>query len=287
MPSVSLYYRHLEHAIVTYTGGGDTIENDGYSIGNTVLHLYAKKFGYSVLHFNRSTLPTFNDSDAAVKVRFGGFQHHWTKPLLLHYLIGKFNYDWFVYLDTDIVITNPNISFGSLIERHGSHDLIVSNDIAGINNGVFLVKNSLWSQDFIKLWWDQRPSIPTSVHDNWPFMHALLITWSKNAGYHYNNECSLSSRRMQVFIFFHACYKKHLAAMGNQSSHESCKAPCGSSRNNDPNIIAVWDFNLGIGFSHPNDWRPGSFLVHFAGRTASERNSLMLEHGNKTLKDYF
>lgn len=124
-------------------------------------------------------------------------------------------------------------------------------------------------------------------HDNWPFMHALLKIWAGNRNYSYNNECSLAHHKdtNPYFVFkkFYACYTKHLSLIGKRSTHSSCTERCGSTLMNDSNILGVWDLNLGLdGFSPPNNWKPGSFLIHFAGTGTKDRTALMIEYANKT-----
>lgn len=57
-------------------------------------------------------------------------------------------HDWIFWSDADAMITNYNIKLESIIDNN--FDVIVSNDIGGMNTGSFLIKNSRWSYDFLK-----------------------------------------------------------------------------------------------------------------------------------------
>lgn len=73
----------------------------------------------------------------------------WNKiPIIQKHLADN---DWVFWTDADALIMNDKIKIESLIDD--AYDIIVPKDFHGINLGNFLVKNSVWSHNFLKLWY--------------------------------------------------------------------------------------------------------------------------------------
>lgn len=64
---------------------------------------------------------------------------------------------YLVWVDSDLIFLNSNISIHSIIEKHKSADIIISAEYhaeTGIaNTGCFIIKKSEWSLDFLHDWW--------------------------------------------------------------------------------------------------------------------------------------
>ena len=108
---------------------------------------YAKKWGYDLHLF-------FTSLDESRPVQ-------WSKIKAVTDLLKRNEYDWVVWLDDDLIITNPEISFEKTIQEHGQKaDLIISSHhekssaSSDVNTGLFLVKNTRWSLDFLQRVWD-------------------------------------------------------------------------------------------------------------------------------------
>lgn len=81
---------------------------------------------------------------------------HWAKlPAIwnhLHY------YEWILWIDADAFFCNFSTTIEGLLERaradygidEKGKDLIIANDMNGLNSGVFLLRNSTWSRDFLE-----------------------------------------------------------------------------------------------------------------------------------------
>jgi hypothetical protein len=99
---------------------------------------YCQKHGYD-----------FKDDDDIV-----GTDRHpaWYKiQLILRYLD---SYDYVFWVDGDTFIMNPEITLESLIEGHMMGlDIMVVSDFLRINTGVFFVKNTDWSREFLRRIW--------------------------------------------------------------------------------------------------------------------------------------
>ncbi|CAK9869154.1 unnamed protein product [Sphagnum jensenii] len=71
-------------------------------------------------------------------------------------------YDCVFWNDADSVITNPTIALEDIIysvvgdaEFDNMPDFIVSEDVTGVNAGMFFFRNSEWSRQFLDRWWNQ------------------------------------------------------------------------------------------------------------------------------------
>ena len=279
-------------AIVQYFGSGDEL-TAGFESARCILRLYAQSHGYALY-----TLYAHNVSvEPGVSLELNAFQHHshnWKKPFYLSQLIREGKHQWYVYVDTDVVITDPLLPLEHWIDAgtNNESDLIISDDPGGICNGIIFEKASEWTLRFNDLWWSER-QISRTGHDNWPFMAALLKVWANSSDFNYSGECSMSQHRdMEIWSNFLPCYMKILDRVGRRTTHpQGCTPdypePCGSAKTNDPRVVAVWDLNKGIGFGGKNAWTNGSFLIHFAGRQRSERDELMLRYSRDTMETYF
>ncbi len=78
---------------------------------------------------------------------------------------------WVACTDTDWQVTE--IRLESLLPRSISGpDFIITVDGGGYNAGIWLLRRSKWSEDFLKRWWDMKdyvrvlfePSLPQPMH---------------------------------------------------------------------------------------------------------------------------
>ncbi|KAG6550630.1 hypothetical protein Mapa_007727 [Marchantia paleacea] len=72
------------------------------------------------------------------------------------------NYEWVFWNDADSVVTNPSITLEGIIDSivgdldwQHMPDLIVTKDVTGVNAGMFFMRNTEWSRQFLDLWWNQ------------------------------------------------------------------------------------------------------------------------------------
>jgi len=108
---------------------------------------YADLWGYDFYHFNE----TFDPSRPAP----------WSKILAARTLLLTNKYQWVVWIDDDIYITDPSKSLEYFIHKCppetyfiiSSHKEFVQN-YNDVNTGLFFVKNSPWSQEFLGRVWD-------------------------------------------------------------------------------------------------------------------------------------
>lgn len=72
------------------------------------------------------------------------------------------DYDYIFWNDADSVVTNPSTTLESIIYSVAGNldwdrmpDLILTEDVTGVNAGMFFMRNSEWSRYFLDLWWNQ------------------------------------------------------------------------------------------------------------------------------------
>lgn len=78
----------------------------------------------------------------------------WFKPKLILEVFEKFSPEYVLYLDIDAVIADFSTKIESFIDPN--YNLIFSDDVghhSAVNAGVFLIRNSEWSKDFLNEWW--------------------------------------------------------------------------------------------------------------------------------------
>lgn len=63
-------------------------------------------------------------------------------------------FDWVLYLDADIVITNDSITLDALVPQEGDGDIVFAEDVFGLNSGVWLVRNTEWARGLLREWSD-------------------------------------------------------------------------------------------------------------------------------------
>ena len=116
-----------------------------YSIPSFVK--YAERWGYDLYVF-----PVSLDTSRPTP---------WSKIRAMLDLMKEDKYEWYVWLDDDIYITNPNMQLVQFINDYGRQaELIVSAHKSllttpeDINSGLFLIRNSAWSREFLQKVWD-------------------------------------------------------------------------------------------------------------------------------------
>lgn len=85
----------------------------------------------------------------------------WNKILLLQKLLNdteKKEYDYIVWIDDDILITNHTINLNDIINKYDFHSILIddNNNYGGykINSGFFVCKNNDLTKEFLECIWD-------------------------------------------------------------------------------------------------------------------------------------
>ncbi|KAJ6810026.1 putative alpha-1,6-mannosyltransferase MNN10 isoform X1 [Iris pallida] len=128
---------------------------------------YAERMGYGFVDAERLVDPHRPPS--------------WSKIPAVRSCLG--DYDWVFWNDADTIVTNFEISLENILESaighmdfNASPDLVVTEDINGVNAGVFFVRSSDWSKNFLDMWWNQTSFIQfgsTKSGDNAAMKHLI------------------------------------------------------------------------------------------------------------------
>lgn len=100
----------------------------------------------------------------------------WTKVRLIQQVMKNSSYKWIFWTDADSLIMNQAIPLEDLIDD--KYNFILSRDMNEVNCGQFLIKNCLWSEDFLKavyahtdcikhIWWEQQAIILELKKSKW------------------------------------------------------------------------------------------------------------------------
>jgi hypothetical protein len=77
----------------------------------------------------------------------------WYKPTLVADVLSNYNPDYVLFMDIDAIISDPNQKIEDFIDE--KYDLIFAEDVSHhsvANAGVFILKNTEWSKEFLKTW---------------------------------------------------------------------------------------------------------------------------------------
>ena len=113
---------------------------------------------------------------------------HWCKIKIVKEVLDTNNFDYILFLDADAVISDFNQNIEDFID--GSYNMIFGEDVgshSSMNTGVFLVKNSEWSKNFLDIWWESGKTYKgKDAQDDLPIMEENLekIGYFKHALWH-------------------------------------------------------------------------------------------------------
>jgi len=172
--------------------------------------LYQLLHGYDV-HFFTDASEIEENHGSKMNVQDGFHKPFFWKVNAVKNVLDTGKYDWVLWMDCDAFFMDPARTIDSVIAMyssnltHASRLLVASSDEAadiaelrnkmlpepsanislifavdstGINNGVWLLKNSPWSHDFLERWWRsdilEGPGKEHNCSDQSTMLHALL-----------------------------------------------------------------------------------------------------------------
>lgn len=109
---------------------------------------YAQKHGYRL----------FDESDQLDKSRPAS----WSKIRAVQRLLAQEDCDWVFWLDADTVVMNSHKRVEDFLPVNNDNDnnqidiLLSADDGGGYNAGVWLVRNSEFTRNFLQEWWDMK-----------------------------------------------------------------------------------------------------------------------------------
>lgn len=119
----------------------------------------------------------------------------WEKIFLLKERLK--DYDYLFWCDCDAIITNNSIKLESFI---CNQDLIITHDLFGLNAGVFLIKNSEWSKNYLNKVWDACGTIP-SIYKSYGGDQSAMEYMAKGEDSHIKvvNQCIFNSYKNSLY----------------------------------------------------------------------------------------
>jgi len=102
----------------------------------------------------------------------------WSKILVIQKYLRL--YQWIMWIDNDAKFTNFFTRIEDRIQAFSHLDLLIGSDWNGINAGVFFIKNSEWSFQFLKDVYSQTNFIGHDFQEQASMSHLLLTDSNKN-----------------------------------------------------------------------------------------------------------
>jgi lipopolysaccharide biosynthesis glycosyltransferase len=174
-------------------GCGEKYADDVIHYGRQTMIDYCNKWGYDFVTENKSL-----DED---------LPPHWSKLLLMLQLMeSDNNYEYIVWFDSDIIIMNDDIQVTDLILlQMKDTDFLLSRDISNhINTGVWIVKNSEYAREMIRLVY----KLPELRYRNCEDQDVFNALYDMNAMDIQNKSVILPQVQQTLLNCCVGCYKK-------------------------------------------------------------------------------
>jgi len=137
------------------------------SINHTINKIYCQKYDLDIIVSNER--------------KYSERPPHWEKLILLLDVINNSDcYDYLVWIDADAFFYDNAKDIREIINEYPSKDFIFSKDISNSNpnTGIFIVKNTHYSIDFLKKWaYDENIYKLINPKRNWHEQEGLIYTF--------------------------------------------------------------------------------------------------------------
>ncbi|KAG0584839.1 hypothetical protein M758_3G242000 [Ceratodon purpureus] len=168
------HFQRFKFAMVTCSDGSSTIPGRSFEGVMEMVapnkKAYVKRHGYDFIDAS-SLLDTTRPPS-------------WSKILAVKEQLSQ--YDWVFWNDADSAVTNPDIKLEDIIfsvvgdvKLEEMPDFIVTEDVTGVNAGMFFFRNSDWSRQFLDRWWNQtdfiQPFGQSKSGDNTALKHLISV----------------------------------------------------------------------------------------------------------------
>lgn len=175
--------------------------------------LYCEKYNLEIIVLNK---PRYSERHPA-----------WERlPLILDNIS---NYDYLIWIDSDAFFYNDANNIIDIINSDKNVNFIFSNDIGNnsLNSGVFIIKNSQYSIDFLTKWTYDEELYKNNPHPYWWDQGVLIYMWDNNILDIKNNSLVIKYGILQHFFLEDKCDNKtyifHLAGRSNSIKYEVSK----------------------------------------------------------------
>lgn len=171
---------------------------------------------------------------------------------------------FWIDLDAAILDVHPEESIVEPVFLTDTHQLIMGDHSDCINNGVFFIKNSTWSHDFIESWIDNSIQHPSILFTDQGSMYFTILSHLRQRG------CEVPSNACRDDPSVHRCFNQILKQCNLTYSNRFELGSEGTMTLLPPNETRFrfnqWYFGEGV---HPySEWeagdyyRPGDKIVH-------------------------
>ena len=194
----------------------------------------------------------------------------WSKLLALRTHLPR--HEWLLFMDMDTLVMNPALSLeaSGLLDGGDAFDVVMSEDWSGANTGVFLLRNSSWSNWLLEELWRQEalvgPADPATGR-RYPFeyeqraVHLLLQTdvWRARGLPPYDGAPGARSSTADV--------RAHFRMVPQCALNSYMLSP----------LALPWAKGFGTAARTAAQYAPGDFVVHMAGHKGVNKVRLFEE----------
>ena len=132
--------------------------------------MYAHEKGYTYISFDYDLVPVF------VSV-------YYNKIIAVDSVLkDQRNFDWVLYIDSDAAVSNFNYKIEDIIMRHEGKEIIIAQDSNGVNNGVFIIKNTDKMKEFLQKAYGDRIFYHTKTPEQSAMFHYLQTEYKELVG---------------------------------------------------------------------------------------------------------
>ena len=132
--------------------------------------MYAHEKGYTYISFDYDLVPVF------VSV-------YYNKIIAVDSALkDQRNFDWVLYIDSDAAVSNFNHKIEDIIARHEGKEIIIAQDSNGVNNGIFLIKNTEKMKEFLQKAYGDRYFFHTKTPEQSAMFHYLQTEYKELVG---------------------------------------------------------------------------------------------------------
>lgn len=132
--------------------------------------MYAHEKGYTYIGFEYDLVPVF-------------ISVYYNKIIAVDSVLkDQRNFDWVLYIDSDAAVSNFNYKIEDIVARHPDKEIIIAQDSNGVNNGVFLIKNTEKMREFLQKSYSDRNFYHTKTPEQSAMFHYLQTEYKDLVG---------------------------------------------------------------------------------------------------------
>ena len=132
--------------------------------------MYAKQYDYAYTNFEYDLVPLY-------------MSIHYNKIKAVENIFkDPQKFDWILYIDEDAAISNFSYKIEDIIVRHEGKEIIIAQDNNGVNNGVFLIKNTDKMKEFLRKAFEDATFFHEKTPEQRSMFHYLMTEYKDLVG---------------------------------------------------------------------------------------------------------